>query len=142
MKAVRLKEVSPLDDLRALAKVAHRAGRKVPEELKARAVELFVDGYSVNEVAIAAGVHVTSLYKWARDRASGSTFRTLDLIEATEERIESESGFELRGAPTRTPASEGIVFQFPRGTSVVLPSTFVTPSIIEAFLCFEREVRS
>lgn len=144
MKAVRLKEVSPLDDLRALARSARGTGRKVPEELKARAVELYVGGYSANEVALAAGVHSTNLYKWSRGRAPRSAFRELDLSNAPAECAEVALAIDPHGAPTSTCAAatvdEGVVFHFPKGTSVVLPTSCVTPLMIEALLCLEREV--
>lgn len=142
MKTVRLKEVSPLDDLRALAKTVRGERRKIPKELKTRAVDLFVSGFSANDIALAAGVHSTNLYKWSRERVPRKAFRLLDLNDSPVEPAEVSVDLEPQGASSSDPVAEGVVFHFPKGTSVVLPTTCVTPAVIEALLCLERETRS
>lgn len=138
MKAVRLKEVSPLDDLRAMAKAMRGTGRKVPEEIKSRAVELFRGGFSANDVALAAGVHATNLYKWSRENAPRQAFRPVTLHAAVEDSIAAPEEVEVLGAPEEDLAARGVVFHFPKGTSVVLPPACLTPTVLEALLCVER----
>jgi transposase-like protein len=116
-------------------------GRKIPEELKARAVELFKGGLSANDVALAAGVHVTNLYKWSRESAPRQAFRAVTLHAAVEDSImapEEVEEVEALEAPEKDQDAKGVVFHFPKGTSVVLPPKCLTPAVLEALLCVER----